>query len=330
MDVAGLIDPEIAEALAALPAFVALDDEVLPKVRRQRDTLSATLAAQCSDAVVRTEHVVPGAPGDPDVVLRVHRPAGGGGQGPDGPLPCLYWMHGGGYVIGTALGDDPRLDRWCPMFGCVGVSVEYRLAPETAYPGPLDDAYAGLRWVADHADELGIDPTRLGIGGASAGAGLAAGLALLARDRAEVPLAFQLLIYPMLDDRIAGTSTTWEVPVWAPTSNRYGWGAYLGDLFGGEPPAYAAAARATDLSGLPPAFISVGTLDGFLDEDVDYALRLNHAGVPTELHVYPGAPHGFDLFAPGTALARRATAELETWLAAALAGDRAKVATPTS
>jgi acetyl esterase/lipase len=193
--------------------------------------------------------------------------------------------------------------------------VEYRLAPETPYPGPLEDCYAGLRWVYENAGKLGIDRARLGIGGASAGGGHAAGHALRTRDRGEIPLAFELLIYPMIDDTMTSRSSSCQVPIWPPKSNDSGWRAYLGDHFGGEVPQYAAASRAKELAGLPPAYIAVGALDGFLDEDVDYAMRLTHAGVPTELHVYPGGPHGFDGLLPGTALARRARADIEGWLA---------------
>mgnify|MGYP000985372802 CR=1 FL=1 len=152
--------------------------------------------------------------------------------------------------------------------------------------------------------------------GGSAGGGLAAGLALLVRDRDEFDIAFQTLICPMLDDRQITPSSGWEDPVWPPGANTFGWRAYLGDLAGLAVPAYAAAARATNLVGLPRTFISVGALDGFCDEDVDYATRLRQAGVPVELHVYPGAPHGFDAFAPNTAIAKRANRDIEEWLAA--------------
>ncbi len=310
MNVEALMDPEIAEALANMPMMDGFAFDQLPAMREQRAGQIAIMQAQLSDRVERTDHLVPGAAGDPDVPIRVHRPVGATGD-----LPCVYFMHGGGYVFGTHVMDDLRFDRWCTQLNCVGVSVEYRLAPETPYPGPLEDSYAGLKWVYEHAAELGIDRARLGIGGASAGGGLAAGLALLARDRAEVPLAFQLLIYPMIDDRRTNQSSTWEVPIWSPRSNADGWRAYLGPLFGQEPPAYAAASRATDLSGLPPAYIMVGALDGFLDEDVEYAMRMTHASVPVELHVYPGGPHGFDGLLPGTQLARRARADIEAWLA---------------
>jgi acetyl esterase/lipase len=307
IDVEKLIDPEIAEALAALPRFGPFTFEQLPAMREQRFAQLATV--ELSDRVERSDYTIPGPEGAPDVTVRVHR-----AKDAQGALPCVYFMHGGGYVMGTYAMDDLRFDRWCPQLNCVGVSVEYRLSPETAYPGPLEDCYAGLKWVYDHADELGVDRGRLGIGGASAGGGLAAGLGLLARDRAEVPLAFQLLIYPMIDDRMTSASSGWEVPIWPPASNERGWAAYLGPLVGGEVPLYAAAARAAEVAGLPSTYIMVGSLDGFLDEDVDYAMRLTRAGVPTELHVYPGAPHGFDGITPGAAQARRARKHMEEWL----------------
>jgi acetyl esterase/lipase len=310
MDIDALLDPEIADALRQMPpAAGGFRFDQLPAMRAQR---SAALAAvQLSDLVERRDYTVPGSEGAPDVVIRVHRPAG---ERHDS-LPCVYWMHGGGYVVGSYEMEDLRFDKWCAALNCVGVAVEYRLSPETAYPGPLEDCYAGLKWVYEHAAEIGVDPGRIGIGGASAGGGLAAGLALLARDRGEIPLLFQLLVYPMIDDRMTTASSGWTgVPVWPPASNRQGWAAYLGTLTGGDVPIYAAAARATDLGGLPPALITVGALDGFLDEDVDYAMRLTHAGVPTELRVYPGGPHGFDALMPGTRLARRARRDMEEWL----------------
>ncbi len=307
-------DPELADALATLPQFDGFAFEELPALRAQRDAMVAQVPL--SDAVERRDVAVPGPPGAPEVVIRVHRPKGAAGL-----LPALFHMHGGGYVFGSRAMDDIRFDRLCPALGCMGVSVEYRLAPETPYPGPLEDCYAALRWVVANAADLGIDAARLGIGGASAGGGLAAGLALLVRDRAEFPVTFQLLVYPMLDDRMTTPSSRWEVPVWTPRSNEAGWRAYLGPLYGSPAvPAYAAAARAEDLAGLPPAYVMVGTLDGFLDEDVAYAMRLAHAGVPADLRVYAGAPHGFDGLMPGTQAARRARRDIEEWLARQFAG----------
>jgi acetyl esterase/lipase len=264
---------------------------------------------------VHDDRVVPGPPGDPDVTVRVYRPP----ARQDG-RPCIYWIHGGGYILGSALVDDPRLERWSDEFGCVVVSVDYRLAPEHPFPAPLDDCYAGLAWTTSAAVELGIDPARIVIGGASAGGGLAAALALLARDRAEITPAFQLLIYPMIDDRAPHPSSGISgAPIWSPAANKLGWTAYLGRQPGSDDvPAYAAAARASDLRGLPPAFIAVGTLDVFRDEDIAYASRLLAAGVPTELHVYPGAPHGFDSLLPSAAVSLRCQRDMDDALRRAL------------
>ena len=309
LDVRSLLDPQIAEGLAAFPIDLSLlSVEMLPRSARASPPRPQ---GSCSpDAVARTDYAVPGRN---NVSVRVHRPVD---QAVDreGPLPCIYWMHGGGLVIGSNTMDDERFDRWCRVYSCVAVSVEYELAPESTYPGPLEDCYAGLRWVHEHAEELGVDASRIGIGGASAGGGLAAGLALLARDRAEIDIAFQLLVYPMIDDRMITPSSQWDDPVWPPGANRFGWGSYLGDLTGDDVPYTAAAARATDLTGLPPTFIAVGALDCFSDEDIDFAVRLRHAGVPTELHVYPGAPDGFHAASPDSEIVRRANRDEEEWL----------------
>jgi acetyl esterase/lipase len=306
-----MLHPDIAAAIGVMP-FEALNADVLAMIR------SVSFDVELSDAVERTDHVVPGKDGEPDVVVRVYRAADAdAGADAPGALPCLYSIHGGGYVMGSIAMDDPMFDRLCPRYGLVGVSVEYRLAPEAAYPDPLEDCYRGLKWTHDHAADLGIDPGRIGIRGVSAGGGLAAALALLTRDRGEVPLAFQLLDCPMLDDRqITASSQQAGLPVWSRDSNTLGWRAYLGDLYGTDDLPYTAApGRATvdELRGLPPAFVSVGSLDGFLDEDVDYALRLNRAGVPTELHVYPGACHGYQM-AQQCEITRQSTRDVEDWL----------------
>lgn len=296
------LHPDIAEAIGAMP-FFEITADLLPAIRAAEFP-----RPQLSDAVVRTDHVVPG---DAPVPVRVHRP-----EGADGALPCLYSMHGGGYVLGSNAMEDATFDALCPALGVVGVSVDYRLAPETAYPGPLDDCYAGLRWVVDHAGELGVDVNRIGVMGISAGGGLAAALALLARDRGEIPLAFQVLDSPMLDDRqVTWSSRQDGLAVWSRESNTFGWRSYLGDLYGRDDVPYTAApARAEDLSGLPPAFVSVGAVDGFVDEDVDYAMRLNRAGVPVELHVYDGACHGYQI-AQQCEVTRRARRDRDEFIA---------------
>ena len=310
VDVRDLLDPELRPVLDGFE-LPPIDQDGIAAIR------AASLPApDLSDAVTRTDHLVPG---DPPVRVRVHRPVGR-----EGRLPAIVTIHGGGYVIGTYDMDDPVLDRWGPALGIVGVSVDYRLAPETPYPGPLDDCYAALRWTSDHADELGIDPERIGVSGLSAGGGLAAALALLARDRGEVPLAFQLLDCPMLDDRQTTPSIRARgLYVWSAGSNEFGWRSYLGGLYGSDDvPVYAAPARATELGGLPPACVIVGSIDGFRDEDIDYAQRLNQAGVPCELHVIAGLPHAY-LLAPGAAAVQLAERCRDDWLARQLSGRRA-------
>ncbi len=214
------------------------------------------------------------------------------------PSGALLWIHGG-LVMGHPATYHEICSRFAHDLDIVVVSVDYRLAPEDPFPAGLEDCYAALRWVHDHADELGVDPGRIAVGGDSAGGGLAAALAQLAHDRGEVPVCFQLLVYPMLDDRTvlrtdhAGTGAF----VWTPRSNEFGWTAYLG-----HPPRddeqrpYAAPARRADLTGLPPAWIGVGDLDLFHAEDLAYAERLTAAGVPCQVDVVAGMYHGADVF----------------------------------
>lgn len=306
------IDPELAAALAKAPLQVADMDgiraEDLPGIRLQIDAAGAAMAALEPDGRVTIEdRSVPGPDGAPDVRVRIYRPTG-----QRGTAPGLYWIHGGGMILGTVEMEDPRLVEYAAQVGCVIVSVGYRLAPEHPHPAPVEDCYAGLVWTAKNAAELGIDPDRLAVAGISAGGGLAAATVLLARDRGGPSLAFQMLICPMLDDRNTTPSSHEfaEAVVWNRAANLFGWAALLGDDAGtdGVSP-YAAPARATDLSGLPPAYIDVGELEVFRDECVDYAQRLVRAGVSTEFHLYPGAFHGFDMVLPDTEISRRAAAE---------------------
>lgn len=238
------------------------------------------------------QRTVPGGKGQPDVSVSIVN------RKPDRVRPAILFVHGGGFVAGSAMQSVPNLQRLCRELDCLAVSVDYRLAPETRYAGAIEDGYAALKWLYAHAGQLGVDPARIAVMGESAGGGLAALLAIAARDRGEVPLCFQCLIYPMLDDR---TGTRRQVPwqvgqiIWTRESNRFGWESFLGMRPGGRSvPKEAVPARVENLAGLPPTFIGVGSIDLFVDEDVDYAQRLNAANVPTELIVVPGAFHGFD------------------------------------
>jgi acetyl esterase/lipase len=228
----------------------------------------------------------------PETGVRLYRPLG-----VSEPTPALLWIHGGGYVIGTAQQDDALCRRFSARLGITVASVDYRLAPEHPYPAPLEDCYAALTWLAGLP---AVDSDRVAIGGASAGGGLAAALALLARDRGEIRPIFQLLAYPMLDDRSSATAANPNYRLWSPGSNKFGWTAYLGDA----DPQVAVPARREDLSGLAPAWIGVGTHDLFHDEDLAYAERLKSAGVPCQVEIVPGAFHGFDLFVPKAQVSR--------------------------
>ncbi|MPY93179.1 MAG: alpha/beta hydrolase fold domain-containing protein [Acidimicrobiia bacterium] len=296
------MDPEVAQVFPHLPV---LDLDDIPAARA---TMMDMLAAVNKDVppspnVTREDHFVPGLEGEPEVRVRHYRPVE-----QSEALPCLYWIHGGGHVLGQIEQDDPMMDHVVEAIGCAVVSVDWRRPPEHPFPAPMNDCYAGLMWTYKNAAELRIAPDHIAIGGASSGGGSAAGLALLARDKGEIPVCFQLLIYPMLDDRnvTPASHAITDPKVWNRKSNLIGWQAYLGGAAGTDDVSpYAAPTRAVDLEGLPPAFIPVGDLDLFLDEDIEYAQRLLEAGVPTELHVYVGGIHGFDLLAPASGLAQR-------------------------
>jgi acetyl esterase/lipase len=261
--------------------------------------------------------LAPGLAGAPDVPLLVCRPTA-----VEAPAACLYYIHGGGMVANSnRSGMVGALDH-AQELGLAVVSVEYRLAPETQHPGLVEDCYAGLSWTVEHAAELGLDPARVIVGGVSAGGGLAAAVALLARDRGGPALAGQWLICPMLDDRNDTPSARQMAGrgVWDRSANDTGWTALLGDARGGpDVSPYAAPARAADLSGLPPAFIDVGSAETFRDEDVAYASRIWQAGGTAELHVWPGGFHAFFGMVPGASVSRAAIAAQRDWLRRLLA-----------
>lgn len=313
-----MIDPELAEALAGIAGALSLPN--FDDLAASRAALGGgLLVTPPSEKVETQDRMVPGPAGAPDVKVRIYRPKG---IPTSTWLPGLYFMHGGGMIVGNLDADNARLSQYVEQIRCVVVSVEYRLAPENRHPAPVEDCYAGLVWTAEHADELGIDATRLAIGGGSAGGGLAAGTALLARDRGGPALCFQMLIYPMLDDRNT-TPSSYEITdlgIWDRATSLNAWQALLGDQAGtAGVSAYAAPARATDLTRLPAAYLDVGTADLFRDEDIEYAQRLMQAGVPVELHVYPGAYHAFE-FAEKARLTQTAHALRTAALKLALTG----------
>ncbi|MFC8709278.1 alpha/beta hydrolase [Streptomyces sp. NPDC057197] len=273
--------------------------------------VAEVLAGRGIDAEERT---VPGPAGAPDLDITVLRP-----RRVTGPVPGLYNIHGGGMVSGHRDQDTVRLAALVEELGVVAVNVEYRLAPEHPDPAPVEDCYAGLRWLAEHTAELGVDPHRLVVMGGSAGGGLSAGVALLARDRGGPRLAGQLLLCPMLDDRNTTVSSHQYdgLGTWQREMNLLGWRALLGEKAGdgtADVSVYAAPARAADLSGLPPAFVEAGSAELFRDEDVAYATRIWATGGQAELHIWQGAFHGFDVFAPGHEVTRAALAARRSWL----------------
>ena len=265
--------------------------------------LSAALPEHAE--VSRTDYSATSQDGVP-VALRWFAPEG---LDPTGAGPAVVFLHGGGMIMGSVEQDDRSIAAYAAESGVPVLAVDYRLAPEHPHPHPVEDCYAGLAWLAAHAGRLGVDAGRIALMGESAGGGLAAGTALLARDRGPA-VARQILIYPMLDDRnTVPDPALAPFALWSYDDNYTGWHALLGEKLGtGEVPA-AAPARAINLAGLPAAYLEVGELDIFRDEDIGYAGRLAAAGVPVELHVHPGCPHGFDLIAPGADVSRRARAD---------------------
>ena len=275
--------PELRSKARLLPKFSPIRPATLPFIR--------VLSRVHSRFPARGVEVLTTADG---VGVRLYRP-----EGRKAPGPALLWIHGGGLIMGTAAQDDLLCKRYASRLGVTVASVEYRLAPEHPYPAPVEDCYTALKWLAALP---AVDAARVAIAGGSAGGGLAASLAFLARDRGEVDVVAQMLAYPMLDDRSSADAHR-DNPgfrMWDGRSNNFGWDAYLADADRD----IAVPARRTDLAGLPPAWIGVGTLDLFHDEDLDYAERLRAAGVPCETLVIRGAFHGFDSIAPKTRIAR--------------------------
>ncbi len=314
-----MIDPELAAVIDLLPKMDLVDPEA---ARRAFEEILVAIEVDIPgiETLDIEDRMVPGWEGDPDVPVRVYRPAQASAAA---RVPGILMIHGGGFVIGSVEAEHAGAALTAVGTGAVVVSVDYRLAPEHPFPAGLHDCYAALCHLHAEAEALGVDPARVALTGASAGGGLAAATALLARDRGGPPVCFQLLQIPELDDRLqtASMQTFVDSPMWNRPLAVQSWQAYLGPLYGtADVPAYAAPARAEDLSELPPAYISTAENDPLRDEGIAYAQRLLQAGVSVELHQFPGTFHGSALVT-SAAVSRRAQRESALVLRQALGVD---------
>jgi acetyl esterase/lipase len=305
------LDPELRALLADLPLMSELSPEVLAQLRRLPSTPVDPLLD--GRAVDRRELTIP-TPDGARLPVSIFSLAGADRTTAG---PCVYWIHGGGMIMGDRFSQiDVPLD-WLGLFGAVVVSVDYRLAPEVTGTTLVDDCYQGLLWTAENAADLGIDPARIIVAGVSAGGGLAAGVTLMARDHGTPAIAAQVLICPMLDHRNDTTSSrqySGGEGVWTREMNAFGWRSVLGELAGGDVPGYVSPAVAEDLSGLPATYVDAGTAEVFRDEDVDYATRIWAAGGQAELHIWAGGFHGFDTLYPQARLSSAARRTRNDWL----------------
>ncbi len=314
-----MIDPELAALVDVLPV-IELDDMQVARDAFEQLIASLNVDIPGIETLEIEDRLVPGHEGDPGVPVRVYGP-----KAPrTPPVPGILQIHGGGFVIGSVEAEHAGAALMAIDTGAVVVSVDYRLAPEHPYPAGVHDCYAALTFLHAEAGGLGVDTSRLAVVGASAGGGLAAATALLARDRGGPPLCFQMLHIPELDDRLETPSmkTFVDSPVWNRPLAEISWQAYLGDRHGAaDVPFYAAPARAADLSGLPPAYVSTAENDPLRDEGIMYAMRLLQAGVSTELHQFPGTFHG-SAMVTSAAVSRRARHEANAVLRRALGVER--------
>ncbi|MBC9937187.1 MULTISPECIES: alpha/beta hydrolase [unclassified Leucobacter] len=314
-------DPEIAPVLEAMAGMgPELSVDTLQASRAGGPAFPSGAEIVRGRAVTAEERVIPGPAGAPDLEITIFRPE----HPAPGALPILVNFHGGGMILGHRSWEHGRVVDLVERHGVIGVNVEYRLAPEHPYPAGAEDNYAATAWVAAHAAELGGDAKRLIVMGGSAGGAFAAAVALMARDRGEPAIAGQLLLCPMLDNTNASAASLQYdgIGTWTRASNLLAWNCVLGPELASSPdaPAYAAPARADDLSGLPPAFIEVGAAEMFRDENTEFASRIWATGGSAELHVWAGAFHGFDMYAPESELARAALASRDSWLRRILNG----------
>ncbi|MFD7899910.1 alpha/beta hydrolase [Streptomyces sp. NPDC059743] len=321
------LDPELRALLAGMPLRSELDSEALAQIRPFSSMPVEPLLV--GRAVERRDVTVSAADGA-QIPLSVFSPAG---TDSSTGAPCVYWMHGGGMVMGDRFSQIDIPLEWLDLFGAVVISVDYRLAPEATGTTLVDDCYQGLLWIAEHATELGIDPARIIVAGASAGGGLTAGVTLLARDHGAPAIAAQVLIGPMLDHRNTTTSSrqySGTPGVWTREMNEFGWRSVLGDIENEQVPGYVSPAVADDLSNLPTTYIDAGTAEVFRDEDIDYATRIWAAGGQAELHIWAGGFHGFDALYPQAAVSTGARRTRNDWLTRVLTPAPADAAEKTA
>lgn len=287
------LDPEIANGVTLFPAL-DLSDVNAARTIRARMREDANISRPTDDRVIEVEKTIFGTKDASNIPIRIYTP-----KETDGLAPGLVVFHGGGFVMGDLESAHPRCLRLSGDGGAIVVSVDYRLAPEHPFPAGIEDCYTALQWTANNALAIGVDPKKLAVGGVSAGGCLAAGVTLIARDQMGPPIAFQILIYPVLDDRLQTSSihNGTELPIWNSQNCRDMWHHYLGAHRGVVSP-YAAPARAKSLSRLPPAYIAIAEYDPLRDEAMHYAMRLLQSDVPVELHQYAGTVHGFDGLLP--------------------------------
>lgn len=302
------IDPELIDAARRQPVVDFADPASVRATFDRAIRLSKLLrgTGDTGKGLQVSDRHIPARAGAPDILVRTYDPLRR-----DNPAPALVFFHGGAFTAGGLETEDLRCREIASRTGILVVSVDYRLAPEHPFPAAFSDCYDSLVWCSTHADELGVDPERIAVGGSSAGGALAAAVSLAARDQGGPAIVFQMLLYPVIDDRMSTASMAAFVntPGWNQPNSVHMWRNYLGAARDGEVSPYAAPGRATDLRGLPPAYVMTVEFDPLRDEGVEYARRLIGAGVPTELHVFPGAFHGFDAAAPQATLSRRSLTE---------------------
>ncbi len=302
---ASRVDPELLEDFNGKPP-IDFEKEGLEPVRNDCNSLIDSPYLP-TDPEIKVYNVkIANSDNTGELRLRIYKPINPGKK-----IAGIYWIHGGGCLFGNPEVDEGQSLRFAKEVGAVVVSADYRLAPEHPYPAPPEDCYTGLKWFFENASELGVDDKRIAVAGASAGGGLCAAVTLMARDRKGPAIAFQMPLYPFIDDRDRLPSRNEELAlgVWNKKANTYAWNAYLKGIGKYDVTPYMAPARETNLSGLPPAYSCVGELDLFRDDTIDYMARLARSGVATELHIYPGAYHAFEVTATKTQYAKRVVDE---------------------